>query len=139
MPSSPPGREGWVPTLDDYLDLAGALLGATADQLRRLPRIGLAESAIHAPFASFAGEDAYPDLPDRAAVLIAHLAQNHPLPDANKRAAFLLMARFLEANGRRWREQDVEADAGAVERIAASAMEHDEIVAWIAARTIPAA
>ena len=44
-------------------------------------------------------------------MLITHLAQNHPLPDGNKRAAFLLMARFLEANGRRWMGEDVAVDA----------------------------
>jgi death-on-curing protein len=64
-----------------------------------LPRIGLAESALHAPFASFGGENAYPTLVEQAAVLLQHLGKNHPLPDANKRAAFLLTARFLHANG----------------------------------------
>jgi Fic/DOC family len=53
----------------------------------------LAESALHAPFASFGGTDAYPTLVEQAAVLLQHLAKNHPLPDANKRAAFLLTAR----------------------------------------------
>jgi prophage maintenance system killer protein len=94
---------------------------------------GSAESAIHARFASFGGQDAYPDLLDQAAVLIAHLAQNHPLPDGNKRAAFLLTARFLDANSRAWDEQDTELDASMVERIAASEAAHDEIVA----RTAP--
>jgi death-on-curing protein len=87
----------WVPTLEDYLDMAAVVLGSDVERLRRLPRLDLAESAIHAPFASFGGEPAYPELVDQAAVLIAHLAQNHPLPDGNKRAAFLLAARFLHA------------------------------------------
>src|SRR5215218_7840133 len=76
----------WRPTLEDYIDLASFLLAATPEAIRSLPRIGSAESAIHAPFASFGGQDAYPELLDQAAVLIAHLAQNHPLPDGNKRA-----------------------------------------------------
>jgi death on curing protein len=69
---------------------------------------------------------------------MAHLAQNHPLPDGNKRAAFLLTARFLDANGRRWKPEDVETDAGTVERIAAGSATHAEIVAWIERRTIAA-
>ncbi len=125
----------WIPTLDDYLDVASVLLGATAETLRALPRITLAESAIHAPFASFGRVDAYPDLVDQAAVLIAHLAQNHPLPDGNKRAAFLMMARFLDANGMQWRNPDVDVDAGTVGRIATRDATHDEIVAWIRLRT----
>jgi death-on-curing protein len=44
-------------------------------------------------------------------VLITHLAQNHPLPDGNKRAAFLLTARFLEANGLHWKSEHVDVDA----------------------------
>jgi death-on-curing protein len=126
----------WVPTLEDYLDMAAVVLDSDVERLRRLPRLDLAESAIHAPFASFGGEPAYPTLVDQAAVLIAHLAQNHPLPDGNKRAAFLLTARFLDANGRRWRPQDVEIDAGMVEGIAAGAATHDDIVAWSEQRTI---
>ena len=45
----------------------------------------------------------------------SHIANNHPLPDANKRAAFLLTARFLDANGLTWRAPDVHIDAGMVE------------------------
>jgi death-on-curing protein len=129
----PPPR--WRPTLDDYVDLASYLLDAAPASVRNLPGMGSAESAIHAPFASFGGEEAYPELLDQAAVLIAHLAQNHPLPDGNKRAAFLLTARFLEANGLIWAEQDTERDASMVEHIAASDATHDEIVAWIRTRT----
>jgi death-on-curing protein len=101
----------WIPTLEDYIELAAYLLGTDRDAIAHLPRISLAESAVHAPFASFAGEDAYPTLVEQAAVLIEHLARNHPLPDGNKRAAFLLTARFLHANGRSWGAQDVERDA----------------------------
>jgi death on curing protein len=127
----------WRPTFEDYVDVAAFLLGATPEAIRRLPRIASAESAIHAPFASFGGEEAYPELLDQAAVLITHLAQNHPLPDGNKRAAFLLTARFLDANGRRWGGQDTEVDASMVERIAARDAAHGAIVAWISARTAP--
>jgi hypothetical protein len=46
-----------------------------------------------------------------------------------------LTARFLDANGRRRKPEDVETDAGMVERIAAGTATHDEIVAWIEQRT----
>ncbi|MBJ7519374.1 MAG: Fic family protein [Solirubrobacteraceae bacterium] len=71
-------------------------------------------------------------------MLVTHLARNHPLPDGNKRAAFLLMARFLDANGRTWQAEDVDADAGTVERIASGEADHDEVVAWIRSRSAPA-
>lgn len=125
----------WVPTLEDYIDLAAVVLGADPEAIRRLPRMALAESAVNAPFASFAGVDAYPELLDQAAVLIIHLAQNHPLPDGNKRAAFLMLARFLEANGLRWLAHDIDVDAGMVEKIATGDTTHEQVVAWISSRT----
>ncbi len=71
---------------------------------------------MHTPFAGFGDEDAYPELLDRAAVLITHLVQNHPLPDGNKRAALLLTALYLEQRpdvgdtGRRSRRRHGRAD-----------------------------
>jgi len=100
-----------------------------------LPRLALAESALHAPFASFGGVEAYPTLVEQAAVLLEHLVKNHPLPDANKRAAFLLTARFLDANGLEWGSQDVKTDASLIERVAAGQATHEEVVAWIRDRT----
>lgn len=125
----------WIPSLEDFIDVAAYLLDAERDAITNLPRLTLAESALHAPFASFGGQDAYPTLIEQAAVLIEHLARNHPLPDANKRAAFLLTARFLEANGHVWGVEDVERDASMVERIAAGDAAHDEITEWIRERS----
>lgn len=125
----------WQPSLEDYIDGAAFLLGADRAAIRSLPRIAHAESALHAPFASFGGVEAYPTLVEQAAVLLQHLASNHPLPDANKRAAFLLTARFLDANGLRWGAPDVDTDAGLVERVAVGEATHEEVVAWIRKRT----
>jgi death on curing protein len=125
----------WTPTFDDYIELAAVVLDTKPQTLRTLPNIGLAESAIHAPFASFGSTSVYPDLVEQAAVLIIHLVQNHPLPDGNKRAAFLLTARFLDANGRQWKSEDVAADASMVEDIAAGQVERGMVVAWIESRT----
>ena len=36
-------------------------------------------------------------------MLIVHLAKNHPLPDGNKRAAWVAMRLFIEINGWIWR------------------------------------
>ena len=68
-------------------------------------------------------------------MLLQHLVRNHPLPDANKRAAFLLTARFLDANGLEWKAQDVETDASMIERVAGGQATHEEVVAWIRDRT----
>jgi death-on-curing protein len=125
----------WQPSLEDYIDIAMYLLDADHAAIARLPRLALAESALHAPFASFGGVEAYPTLVEQAAVLLEHLVENHPLPDANKRAAFLLTARFLDANGLVWEAQDVETDASLIERVAAGRATHGEVVGWIRDRT----
>jgi death on curing protein len=125
----------WTPTVDDYIEFAAFLLDADPSAVRALPRIDLAESAINAPFASFGGVSAYSDLVDQAAVLSEHLGKNHPLPDGNKRAAFLLTARFLDANGLRWGPRNADLDASMVERIAAGQVDRGEIIGWIRGRT----
>ena len=92
----------WRPDLEDYLATARVVLELPYEQLRRLPGLPLAESALAAPFAGLGEEEAYPTLEQKAAVLLERLVRNHPLPDGNKRTAFLLMLLFLERNGRHW-------------------------------------
>ena len=77
----------WRPDLEDYLATARVVLELPYEQLRRLPGLLLAESALAAPFAGFAGQEAYPALEQKAAVLLERLVRNHPLPDGNKPCA----------------------------------------------------
>ncbi len=127
----------WRPELGDYLAIAGVVLGASSEQLRRLPNLHLAESALAAPFAGFGDEDAYPTLELKAAVLLERLARNHPLPDGNKRTAFLLTLLFLERNGRDWAAPDVAEDGETVRRVAAGELDTEQIVSWIERRSQP--
>jgi prophage maintenance system killer protein len=46
--------------------------------------LDLADSALHAPAAGFGDAEFYTDFVGKAAVLVVHLAKNHPLPDGNK-------------------------------------------------------
>ena len=92
---------------------------------------GLAESALHAPAATFGGVEFYPDLVTKARVLVVHLAKNHPLPDGNKRAAYLAMIEFLARNGRQFLAADTSATVDMMVRIAGSKVEQDEVEDWI--------
>lgn len=123
--------------LGDYCRIAAEVLGTTPEQIARLPRIALADSALASPCAGFGDHDAYPTLLEKAAVLIEHLARNHPLPDGNKRCAFLALERFLEANGQPIPEADPDTDVQMVERIAAGEVPVAEIIAWLEQRTTP--
>jgi death on curing protein len=121
--------------LDGAVASAALTLGISEDDIRRLPNYPLLESACAAPFARFGGQDAYPSLEDKAAVLCERIARNHPLPDANKRTAFPATYVFLEASGLRFSDQS-DVDVTMVERIAAGEADHEEIVAWLKARTL---
>ena len=62
--------------------------------------LGLLESAVARPQATFEGSDLYPDLFQKAAALMESLARNHPFVDGNKRVAITATALFLRSNGR---------------------------------------
>lgn len=85
---------------------------------------GLLESAAHRPSAAMFGEEAYPDVVDKAAALLQSLAINHPLFDGNKRTAWLSCMTFLAMNG-----VDLRPDIDAAERlvIAVATGEMDEV------------
>lgn len=67
-----------------------------------MTNINLADSALHAPAAGFGDEDFYPDFVDKAAVMVVRLARNHPLPDGNKRAAWVSLRLFVNINNWTW-------------------------------------
>lgn len=125
----------WIPRREDYVGAAAVVLGLSYRDIERLPGLTLAESALAAPFASFGGEEPYPTLELKAAVLLEHLVRNHPLPDGNKRAAFALTLRFLERNGLVWGAPDVAIDAAAVRSVAAGRVDLQGVVDWIERRT----
>jgi len=67
----------------------------------------------------------------KARVLVIHLAKNHPLPDGNKRAAYLAMIEFLARNGRRFVATDVDATIDMMVKIAGSEVEPAGVEDWI--------
>ena len=69
MPSKPPHDVRYL-DLADHLCLAGAALDAAPQAVFDVADLGLAESALHAPAATFAGVEFYPDLVAKARVLV---------------------------------------------------------------------
>ena len=108
---------------EDILVIAGHACGDMQVVLRDA---GLLESAAHRPSAAMFGEEAYPDLIDKAAALLQSLAINHPFFDGNKRTAWLSCVTFLAMNG-----VDLRPDIDAAERlvIAVATGEIDEVKA----------
>ncbi|MEK7533688.1 MAG: type II toxin-antitoxin system death-on-curing family toxin [Patescibacteria group bacterium] len=60
---------------------------------------GLLDAAVHRPQATFAGEDLYPTVFDKAGALCHPLIKNHAFVDGNKRTSLLSAMTFLELNG----------------------------------------
>ena len=76
-----------------------------ADQIRRyggqagVRDLGLLQSAIAQPEASFGGAWLHADRFEMAAAYAYHICQNHPFFDWNKRAALASALVFLDLNG----------------------------------------
>jgi death on curing protein len=60
-------------------------------------------AAVSRPFASFAGQDLYPDDFEKAAALFHSLIKSHPFLDGTKRTALAVALYFLEQCGHRRR------------------------------------
>lgn len=68
--------------------------------LQGLRDLGLLESAVARPQASFGGKDLYTTLALKAAALVHSLLLNHVFADGNKRTATISMIEFLIINGK---------------------------------------
>ena len=63
--------------LEDFIDTAAEVLGLAEDTVAKAARLDRAESALHAPRASWGGVELYPGFQMKAAVLLVRLAKNH--------------------------------------------------------------
>lgn len=70
--------------------------------------IGLLESAIAQPEASFGGQYLHADIFQMAAAYIYHLVMNHPFVDGNKRVGLEAALIFLEINNENLNASDEE-------------------------------
>lgn len=61
--------------------------------------LGLLQSAVARPQATFDGQDLYPDLFSKAAALMESLIGNHAFVAGNKRTAITASGLFLRLNG----------------------------------------
>lgn len=120
-------------SLAEYLWLAEEVTGTDASVLAKAARVDLADSALAAPAAGFGDVDFYPQLHDKAAVLICRLAWNHPLLDGNKRAAWAALVLFVDLNDGRWTPDppDVDDAERTVLAIAAGDVDEGWVAGWL--------
>jgi death on curing protein len=118
-------------TPNEVLLLHARLIQRTGGS-RGVRDIGLLESALARPQATFDGADLYPNLWAKAAALTHSLAQNHPFVDGNKRTALTAMGVFLELNGYRLVASNEEAGEF-IHRVVAGRIDLERMAAWIRA------
>ena len=123
-------------TIAEYFWLAEQITGVDSDTLGKASRSDLADSALHAPQAGFGEVEFYPDIYDKAAVLVCRLTWNHPLPDGSKRAAWASLAMFVDLNHGTWDPDPPNIDQAEEAMLAIAAGEVDETwtAAWLKER-----
>jgi death on curing protein len=128
------------PDLADYLAIAAEVTGIDVKTLASATKLDLADSALHAPSASFGGDEFYPDFCDKAAVLLVRLAKNHPLLDGNKRASWVTLRLFIEMNAWQWSPYpSVDEAERAVLAVAAGEWDEALTASWLRDRIEPQA
>jgi death-on-curing protein len=112
--------------LDEVLELH-------EDQLRHyggMPGVrdlGLLESALAVPAATFDGRLLHESVFEMAAAYLVHIAQNHPFVDGNKRTALMTAIVFLGLN-----QRSVEATPDALTRLVLDVAERKRSKAEVA-------
>lgn len=116
-------------TLDEVLALHG-------DQISRyggspgVRDLGLLESALAVPRATFGGGFLHGTLAEMAAAYLFHLVKNHPFVDGNERVGLASAVAFLGLNDR-WLEATEDELVGLVVGVAAGRVGKAEVALFI--------
>jgi len=97
--------------------------------------LGALEAALAQPRQGFGGQDLYPDLTSKAAVLCFSLILNHPFVDGNKRIGHAAMETFLIMNGAELRASVDEQERVIID-LAAGNLSREDFVEWARQHTI---
>jgi len=124
-------------TLDEVLALHAEQVDryGGADGLRDL---GLLESALATPRATFAREYLHESLPEMAAAYLFHLVRNHPFVDGTKRTGLATAIAFLGLNGL-WLDADPGALAEQVLGVARGTSTKADLAVFIRQNVVPLA
>lgn len=96
--------------------------------------LGLLESALARPQATFGGKDLYPSIFEKAAALLHSLLKNHPFVDGNKRTALSTTGIFLKNNGYKVLNMHQEEIKFAL-KVENESLAFDEIANWLKSHT----
>jgi death on curing protein len=92
--------------------------------------LGLVDSALAQPDASFGGVEFYPTLVEKIAALGFSLVRNHGFIDGNKRVGYAAMDVFARGNGHRLAATTDDAEAATL-AVAASQWTLAQLTEWV--------
>jgi death-on-curing protein len=97
--------------------------------------VGLLQSAVARPQATFDSQDLYPDTFSKAAALMFSLINNHPFVDGNKRTGTAAAVFFLRANGWSFGASNTEFEEFAL-RVARGEVTVPEAAGWLRGHSV---
>lgn len=121
-------------TIDQVLDLHRRILEQSGGTLGIRDR-GLLESAIAQPQMTFAGEELYPTVIEKAAALGFSIIMNHPFVDGNKRTGHAAMEVFLILNRMEIRAS-VDEQEQVILAVASGELQREMFIAWLRQHTV---
>jgi death-on-curing protein len=122
-------------TLDEVLALH-------ADQIERyggrpgIRDVGLLQSALGVPRATFEGRFLHGSLTEMAAAYLFHLVRDHPFVDGNKRVGLAVLLAFLGLKSH-WFDADPEELERLVRRVAGGKITKAEVAVFVQRHTRP--
>lgn len=121
-------------TLREVLELYRRVMERTGGEVGILS-LSMLESALAQPRATFAGEELYPTVVEKAGALGFSLIQNHPFIDGNKRIGHAAMEVFLLLNGYEIEASDKEQERVVLE-VAAGHLNRESFTEWLRAHLV---
>ena len=116
-------------TLIEVLELHRRIIAQSGGTLG-VRDFGLLESAIAQPRMTFAGEELYASLSEKAAALGFSIIMNHPFIDGNKRTGHAALETFLVLNGMEI-SASVDKQENVILVIASGKMNREAFVEWL--------
>ena len=118
------------------------VLAIHADQVSRyggtggIRDVGLLQSALAMPRASFDGQFLHGSIHEMAAAYLFHLVQNHPFIDGNKRIGLAAAIGFLGINDL-WLDADETELTEFVLRVARGELEKSDVAVFLRGHSVP--
>ena len=92
-------KEAVIISVKEFLSVINEMKSEFSSDVFANPKDDSFESSVNQIYQTFGGNDCYPTLEEKAAMLLYLITKNHSFSDGNKRIAASCFLYFLEKNG----------------------------------------